>query len=214
MGRLGDDYYLIAHDEHTGRLRVSARTAGIGAATALLAELIVDGHLVLRDGGLFPRFGRPSPADRFLRQVLGQVSLPRCDRDVGAWLRFLAVEAVEDLRDRLTADGLVAPVPRRTWAFARRTAHLPTDLNAAAWPAIRLANALSRGEALTLPDLLLAELVRVTGLTDDVLWLRPDHLPGRERVTWLRAGLPPALAELAAHAEAAVGDGVLARRGI
>jgi len=214
MGRLADDYYVIAHDERTGRLRVSGAAAGVGAAAAIIGELVLGGYLAAREGELLARDRDDPPADRLLREVLAQVDAPRQDRDLGAWLRFLAVEAVADLRHRLISDGLVATVRLRRWVLVQRIQHLPTNPNLAAWPAIRLANALSRGEELSPPDQLLATLVQATGLLGDVLWLRPDHNPGWDRAAQVRAHLPADLAQLAAHAEAAVGDGVLARRGI
>jgi Golgi phosphoprotein 3 (GPP34) len=214
MGRLADDYYLIAHDDRTGRLRVSAPAAGLGAAGAVVGELILSGHLAVREGGLFPAVAGYPPADRLLREVLAQIDAPRQDRQLGTWLQFLAVEAIVDLRYRLISDGLIATVRERTWFRRYRTLHLPTNPSAAAWPAIRLAKILSTGEALTLQDMVLTSLVQVTGLLELVLWLKPDHAPGWSRAEQARTELPAALSALVAHAEAAVGDGVLTRRGI
>jgi hypothetical protein len=214
MGRLADDYYAIAHDERTGRLRVAAPVAGLGAAGAVVGELVLSGHVCVREDGLFPQERPFPPADRLQREVLVQLAGPQRDCDLRAWLRFLAAEALDDVRHRLVSEGLVASVRTRTWAMRYRTLHLPTNPNAAAWPAIRLGNALSRGDRMSLADLVLASLVQATGLLGVVLWLRPDHQPGWRRAERTATELPPGLASLVAHTEAAVGDGVLSRRGI
>jgi hypothetical protein len=90
---------------------------------------------------------------------------------------------------------------------------LPRDPNAAAWPGIRLAKHLSEGVELTVSDLVLTELVQVTGLLPSVLWFKPDHGPGYARAAAVRELLPADLAALVAYVDAAVGQGVLAGRG-
>ena len=65
--------------------------------------------------------------------------------------------------------------------------------------------------ALEVPDLVLAGLMLATGLDQQVLYT----LEARERgylFDQLRRRLPAMLQELIAHAEAAVGDAVMARR--
>jgi hypothetical protein len=71
--------------------------------------------------------------------------------------------------------------------------------------------AIGRGELLGVPDLVLAGLIVATGLDQHVF----VTLDARERgrlTDQLRRRLPAMLRELVGHAEAAVGDAVMARR--
>jgi len=209
---VADDFYLVAHGERSGRCLVPSRVAGLGSAAGLLAELILSGHLqVIRDR-VFPRPAEPPPGDRVLRELLSAVHESRLGTGVGDWLDVLTPQAVRNVRYRLTLDGTLAEVAVPRLLGRRRRRHLPTDGNAAAWPAIRLANALSRGEPMTPGDMVLSSLVAVTGLLDSVLWLKPDHEPGFPRAAVVREALPAGLGELVAHVDVAVGRSVLAGR--
>jgi hypothetical protein len=88
---------------------------------------------------------------------------------------------------------------------------VPTDSAVAAWPGTRIRIAATRGELLDGPDLGLTGLVLATGLDQHVLvTLEPterDHLFDQ-----LRRRMPAMLQHIVGHAEAAVGDAVMARR--
>jgi Golgi phosphoprotein 3 (GPP34) len=190
---------------------VSDRAAGLGLAAGMLAELVITGHVDVQAGYLVPGVASEPPPGRMLTELLASLDLRRHDGDVGTWLRFLAVEAVEDVRHRLISDGAVARVAARG-LVRRRVAHVPVDANQAAWPAIRLAKHLTHGLPLSLADMVLTGLVEAVGLLDTVLWLKPDHEPGWDRAAQVRRELPTALGDLVAHVDAAVGQGVLTGR--
>jgi hypothetical protein len=211
MSRISDDLYLVAHDERSGRCRVSVRAVGLGLAAGMFAELVLGGHAEVRGGRLVPGPGPLPPGDRMLGEVLGLVDLRRHDGDVAAWLRFLAIESAEDVRHRLVSDGVIRKVSARG-LVRRRVAHLPVDPNQAVWPAIRLAKHLTHDLPMSPADRVLTGLVDAVGLLDTVLWLKPDHEPGWERARKVRRELPAGLRELVAHVDAAVGQGVLAGR--
>jgi Golgi phosphoprotein 3 (GPP34) len=210
-GRLADEYWLIAHSHQTGRSRVAGRMAGLGLAAALIGELILSGHLVVWRDGLYPPGQMPPgpPGDVLLQKILGMVYDPAQPRDLGMWLAFLATSAAQDVRERMAANGMIIRVAGRR--FARGPLFLPADLSKAAWPAIRLAGQLSGGTGMTPAGMTLTGLIRLTGLMKDVLWLRPDHVPGWERAEHITAelaavpGYGPCLASLLRHLESAVG---------
>jgi hypothetical protein len=179
----------------------------------MLAELMLSRHVSVQHGHLHRGGAEQPPADRLLAELLASVELARHDGDVATWVRFLAAEAGDDIRHRLTADGALVAASSRTRVGRRwRTVYLPADPNAAVWPAIRLAKHLSAGLPMTLADKVVTCLVAAMGLLDHVLWLKPDHEPGRERARTLRQELPGGLGELVAHVDAEVGQGVLAGR--
>jgi len=51
---VADDLYLIAHDDRSGRCRVSGRVAGLGLAAAILAELVLAELVTVHAGGIYP----------------------------------------------------------------------------------------------------------------------------------------------------------------
>ena len=210
--RVADDFYLVAHEERSGRCLVPSRVVGAGLAAGLVAELLLSGHLQVIEGRVFPVPVESLPGDPVGRGLLDAVYGSRSGRGVADWLTHLSVDAVSDVRSRLVLDGGLARTAVRGLLGRRRTVFLSTDPNAAVWPAIRLANELSRGEPMSPQDIVLAGLVSVTGLLDTVLWLRPDHEPGFARAVEVRRVLPAGLAEVVAHLEVAVGRTVLAGR--
>jgi Golgi phosphoprotein 3 (GPP34) len=60
--RLADDLYMLAHDDRSGRPYLRARAAGLGLAAALLAELVLEGRLLVGPGVVLAC--GPDPADK------------------------------------------------------------------------------------------------------------------------------------------------------
>lgn len=213
MGRLSDDLYLISFAEQTGRAVVTDAVAGLGLAGGLLGELMLGGHLTVHDSLVYPAGGVAAPTDAALWEVLQAVTSQRRPQQVDIWLRFLAVDAVTDVRHRMCAAGLLTRVRTCRLGVTGRDRYLTTDSNAAAWPMIRLANQLCTGRPVPLQEAVLAGLVHACGLLKYVLW-GPEHAPGFGYADHLRRLLPEPLAAIVAHTEAAVGQHVLTRRGM
>ncbi len=211
VGRLTDDFYLICYAEQSGRPVATDAAAGLGLAGGLLAELVLDGHLLVHEGLLYTTAGVAPPSDQPLWEILRVVAGQRRPQPVEAWLRFLATDAATDVRHRMCAAGLLARVRTHRLGRTAKDRYLPTDSNTAAWPAIRLANQLCSGQPVPLPDAVLAGLVDACGLLKHVLW-GPEHAAGFGYADQLRHLLPAPLAVIVAHTEATVGQHVLTRR--
>jgi hypothetical protein len=207
---LADSLYLICFDEHTGQPVVAPRVASLGLAGGLLSELILGGHLVVRNDLLYA-YADACVADRLLSQVWHTLARQHRAWDVGTWLQFLATEAIADVRHRMCSSNLLRPV--QTGRFPRRRKYLPVDPNAAAWPAIRLANQLCSRDPLSLPEGVLVGLILAVGLLRRVLW-DTEHAPGFAYANQRRRALPPSLAAVVRHTEAAVGQHTLTPRGL
>jgi len=183
--RLGDVFYLVGHDVDTGRPRVDAASLSLGLSAAVLLELVAAQHVVVAGEVLFPiRWHEPSEA--LGRTVWERLAIAHTRREgpgsVADWIRFLALDAVEDVRTRLVTEGwLVASRVRRRLVGGSRVRYVGRPgTTAAAWPPIGLAKALDRGlDALTMNEALLAALASITGLVDAVPVLRWD-CPGRD----------------------------------
>ena len=212
MGRMADDFYLIAHSDRSGRCRLTQRAVGLGLAAGLLAELVLAGQVRVPAGRLVPGAAERPPLDRAVRDLAdGVATAPGAD--LSAWLSRVSPEAAERARYRLVLDGVLTRVTSRAVLGRRRVVWVPVDPNQALWPSVRLAKHLSGGLELTIEDQVLTALVDVTGLLDTVLWCKPDHLPGFPRAAAVRRELPGDLSALIAYTDAAVGHGVLAGRG-
>jgi len=158
---LADDFFFAAHDDVTGKTRLTDRAAGIGLAGALLGELMLFRKITVQRGHIVVMDRRPVPdalAHLVLEDVLGESD----SRPVRDWLRYLGRNAYEQVAQRMVRQGLVRLA--ETKRFRRSPGYRAVDLNAAAWPVVRLAQKLARREAIVLPDVVLAGLIKATGL--------------------------------------------------
>ncbi|MFB9908333.1 GOLPH3/VPS74 family protein [Allokutzneria oryzae] len=205
---LADDYYLIAHDDVTGASRCGEGRAGLGLAGALLGELVLFGAIDI-DRRNIVILDAPAPGDPLARALLEELVRNDDVTSVPDWLQYLGQRAHKQVVQRLLHAGHVRATEVRR-LLQTRTVYVPTDMNVAAWSAARLANALSKDEALSVPDTVLSGLVVATELEMEVFqYASPDV--GRH-LRRLLAGLPPALRALLSETEAAVGDAVLRHR--
>ncbi len=207
---LADDLFLTAHDTVKGKCLLSPATLGLGLAAALLGELILWRRIDLRDGALTLIDDRPT-ADAAVTAVLEQIQREPQYRQVRDWIAFLATGSAADLvARRLGRAGLVQRQERRGLR-GTKVLYVPADSMTAGWPGSRIRTAIGRGDVLDVPDLVLAGLVLATGLDQYVFVTLDTHERG-QLFDQLRRRLPAMLQELVGHAEAAVGDAVMARR--
>jgi hypothetical protein len=207
---LADDLYLAAHDAARGRCLLTPATLGLGLAAGLLGELVFWRRLELYDNQVTVLDDRPTP-EPATAAVLEQLLRESHHRQIRDWIAFLATGVATELVERrLARAGLVRREEKRG-LLGTKVRFVPTDPATAAWPGTRIRIAATRGELLDGPDLVLAGLVLATGLDQHVL----VTLDARERdhlFDQLRRRMPATLQHLVGHAEAAVGDAVMARR--
>lgn len=204
MEFIANDYFLIVHDEQTGKIRIQERVAGIGLAGALLGELALTGNIRITQGKISVVHPTP-PGDDLADRVLHQITAEAHHQDVRTWLRFLSEAAANRVGTRLARTGLVTPIRKRRLAGSV-VRYVSTDLNASGRPAMRLSTQLGR-DFPTSADAMLTGLVAATGLSRRVWWDNDSLINHHVQTTV--ASLPMSLRELLAHTEAAVGDAVL-----
>ena len=90
------------HDVQTGKLRLHARSAGLGLAGALLGELVLHGNIDVANGTLTVIDGQAVPEDDLGYRILRQLTSDRQNRSLRTWLSFLAQELVERVGVRLS----------------------------------------------------------------------------------------------------------------
>jgi len=203
-GRVGDDLYLMAHHDMTGKPLLETRGLGLGLAGALLAELMLGRSAGLQPDGTVA-VGRTWPADELAQRVhrLIAAEQPLTVRD---WLGFLALTAPNDVARRLGQAGYLAQARRRLpW---RRPRWVPVDPDWAFAPLLRVRSALDPSRPFSAPDAALAGLAAACGLRFRI----DQYLASGRGIVEATRPLPSDLRELIAETQAAADSSVLSRR--
>ncbi|WP_433385734.1 GOLPH3/VPS74 family protein [Actinoplanes sp. CA-142083] len=204
---LADQYFLIAHQDRTGRSRLHPRATGLGLAAALLGELILEGRIGIADGDIVI-LDRHPPADSLTHDILDLLIAQQRHREVRTWLAFLSQDAEVRVGERLVRLGAVDLITRRRM-LSTEVVYMPNSpeqRNAAAWAPARLANLLVRGIELSLTDRVLVGLVAATGLTRHVLYDFEMHRQAFQSLPSAVGALPGDLRDLIEFTEASVGS--------
>jgi hypothetical protein len=216
-GRVADELYLIGHHEVTGRPHLSPRSAGIGVAGGLLAELMTAQVPVVtvqrgclfplrhQDGGPVARYAHPDePVTGHVLDLVMAESEPRPVRD---WLLFLGMTSAAEVAGRLERSGyLTRPASRMPWRAPRP---VPADRD---WSHCALLRARAGLYAAGMPapsSALLAGLTVACGLGFRFSALQDGPSRTVEEATGV---LPCPLRELIAHVQAAADSTVLSVR--
>lgn len=192
-GRLGDDLFLIAHDDYTGKAAASPKTLDPALAGALLGELALDGRIAVANGQVYIADGRAwqePVADRTLSEIIHRGD----GHSVRTWVRFLAPRIPQQIGERLVDAGVLRRENARRLNL-RTTVRWPgIDRNRAAVPRAVLTAILERTtDPLDTRTAMLAALVRSGGV------LRVLNVADRsvaERIATARRLLPPGLRDL------------------
>ena len=207
---LADDLFLTAHDTVKGKSLLTPATLGLGLAAALIGELVLWRRFDIVDGKIQLIDDRPT-GDPATTAVLDQLLREGHHRAVRDWIAFLATGIAIDLTERrLTRSGLLIRQEKRG-LMGSKVSYVPADSMVAGWPATRIRTFIGRNELLDIPDLVLGGLILATGL-DQHVFITLDARSRERLFDQLRRRMPAMLQELVGHAEAAVGDAVMARR--
>ncbi|WP_433828705.1 GOLPH3/VPS74 family protein [Actinoplanes sp. CA-015351] len=211
---LADQYYLIAHEDRTGRSRLHPRATGLGLAAALLSELVLEGRIGVADNELFI-VDRHPPRDALTHDVLDLLSAQSQHTDVRTWLAFLSQDAGLRVAERLMRVGAVEMVTRRRMLGSTQTLYMPNTArqrNAAAWASTRIANILVRGMDLNIADRMLVGLVVATGLTRHVMYGFENYPHIYHALPAMISSLPNDLREIVECTEQSVGTALAVGR--
>jgi hypothetical protein len=199
---LAAGFFLIAHDEFSGKLRINRERLGYGLVAAELAQLLVAGRIALSDGRVVLTDSytvEPNEVDGY---VLDAVQRHVSVRSVRAWTDSLAQPLYELISQRLEEMGVV----RRESGgglVRRKPDRFPgVDLLAAARPRMRLERMISSPREIDLPGAFTASLLWALGV-EGVLDPEIDRSAARELVRQVNEHLPADLHTVLAAARAA-----------
>jgi outer membrane murein-binding lipoprotein Lpp len=205
-GLIADDLYLMAHHETSGRPFLQPRPLGIGLAGALLAELVLGGHIVVGSDSAVAA-GPTSPGADLARQIRNQIAGEPEPHVVLEWLLFLGQSVTGGVGRRLERAGYLIPAGRRVpWRPAR---WVPADPDWAFAPLLRARPATDATRPLTAHAAILAGLAAGCGLR----FRLDQYLPAAGRsIEQAVSQLTPDLRQLDGAVQAAVAGAVLAHR--
>jgi len=192
--RLHDEYFLLSHDDYTGKPHVDAGVAAAGLAGALLADLLLARCLDVVDDVLRVR-DRTLARAALARDAVGEID--RRSRGVGWWVEYLRRSA-----QRLTGEAVVSPVT--AGIFRSATRYVANDALVAAGPRVRLRHC-AGSPAGPAPDpgtAVLAALAVATGL--EAVVADAANRAAREGLRVLADGTPSRLRAVVAGVDAAV----------
>jgi hypothetical protein len=205
---LADEFFLTAHDE-VGTALLSPRVLGLGLAAAVLGELVFAHRMTIQSGLL--RVVDRRPLDEPLTaSVLYQLLQESGHGRVRDWMSYLAKTAEETVGRRLVHHGLVRRLERQRLLRGRVVRYPPVNPKMATWPQARLSHAVTGWATMADHDVVLAGLMLATGLDQQLRWNLTQT--DRQHLIYLTGRVWPALRELLAATDAAVGEAVLSGR--
>jgi hypothetical protein len=202
---LADDLFFVAHDSLSMKRRLAGQVMSLGLGAALLGEQALSQTITIKNGQVWFHQLRPFQ-DRVRQRVLDRLASEQQGGRVRDWLNLLGQTAHGLVRERMVDEGYLRGVHvRRIRATVR---YAPANPTIAGGPEGRLAMRLTRCLNLELQDIVLAGLVRATGLDRYVLGDSPPHAD-LFLTHMLDDDCPGSLRELVAETQAAVGDATL-----
>jgi len=198
---LADEFFLINHNDLTGKPLIRRDLLGLGLVVALLAELIIEGRVGMRDGRvvMLDRAGNGDDATDF---VIASLAAQWSNYPVRTWTDNLDDTAYELVARRLVERGTVRRVQARRLLGSRKDVFLAARREAVQ-PLLLLDGVIKNPEEADVQRALLVTMVAATGV-EHALATLPDRDRVRAAVTELSAGLSTELTELVAGFEEAI----------
>jgi Golgi phosphoprotein 3 (GPP34) len=202
--RLATDFFLIAHDEFSGKLRISPDLLGCGLVGAQLADLILTDRLVIESGRVLVTDVRDDGTDEVGAYVAESVARQDTTHTVRVWIDTFRDVLHELIARRLVTEGVVRREQGGRQLMRKRPDRYPaTDLLAAARPRLRLEHMLRTPQEFDLAGAVLAVLVGALGI-EAVLDPELDRAAARDLMARLEENLPVDLRALVEGVRSAV----------
>jgi hypothetical protein len=144
---LPDDFFLIAHDEFSGKLRISQDLLGCGLVGAQLADLVAARQIGIEAGRVLIADASREADDEIGAYVLETLARQTSTHSVRVWIETFADVLYELVGRRLIAAGVVRRESGGRQLMRKRPDRFPAvDLLAAARPRLRVEHMLRSPE--------------------------------------------------------------------
>jgi hypothetical protein len=161
--QLAEQFFLISHDEISGRPLVSIERVECGLVGAMFGELIIGGRLGIKDGFIVVLDREPIDGD-LSDSLVNTVDRQATDHRVRTWARELAPDAYRIIAERLIASGILRRERGRKLFSHLGERYPAVDLYDVARPRLMLNHVLHNREEIDLNHALLAALLSVVGV--------------------------------------------------
>lgn len=199
---LAEQFFLIGHDEFSGRAAVSNELVECGLVGALFAELIIDGRLGIKAGRVVVL--DPEPTDGGLAdRLVNTVDQQSTDHRVRTWAEQLGSDAYHIIAERLVATGTLRRERGRKMMGRPVERYPAVDLYNAARPRLMLNHVIRHREEMDLDQAVLVALLNAVGV-EPVLGLDMSREVLRTVIHSLVNAMPSQLQELMAGIDEAV----------
>ena len=205
-GQMATGFFLVAHDEFTGKPRISQDLLLCGLVGAQIADLVIGGRLTMAGDRVAVAHREVSGLDELGTFVLDSVVHEPDAHTVRSWNDALG-EILHDLTvARLTADQVLRTETSRSLLGKRKTRYPAVDLVRARKPTVELREMFQDPGRFNLPGAFVASMLSTleveTVLEPDtdratvrsVAAQAAEHLPGS--LSQLRAGLAETVAAI------------------
>jgi len=201
---LPDEFFLIAHDEFSGKLRISQDLLGCGLVGAQLADLVMAKQIGIEDGRVLMTDTPDDAGEEVGAYVMETLARQTSTHSVRVWIETFADVLYELVGRRLVAAGVVRREAGGRQLMRKRPDRFPAvDLLAAARPRLRVEHMLRRPEEFDLPGAVVAVLIEALD-SHSVLDPELDRAAIRELSAQLEANLPVHLHAVVQGVRAAV----------
>jgi len=194
--QLAEQFFLISHDETSGRPLVSIERVECGLVGAMFGELIIDGRLGIKDG-LIVVLDKEPVGSGLSDSLVNTVDQQSTEHPVRTWARELDPDAYRIMAERLIASGLLRRERGRKLFSNLGERYPAVDLYDVARPRLMLNHVIYNREEIDLTHALLAALLSAVGVKF-ILGHDTNRHELRSLVTSLISAMPGQLQELVA----------------
>jgi hypothetical protein len=207
---LAEQFFLISHDEFSGKPAVSIELVECGLVGALFGGLVVEGRLAVKEGKVIVLDGSPS-GDELTDKFVGTVDRQATSHRVRTWAEQLGPDLYRIVAERLVAAGTLRRESGRKILGGPAVRYPAVDLYHAARPRLLLNHVIRHREEIDLDQAVLASLLTAVGV-EALLGLDMSRDVLRSVINSLLRAMPIQLQDLMAGIDETVASASLTIR--
>jgi Golgi phosphoprotein 3 GPP34 len=199
---LAEQFFLIGHDEFSGRPAVSEELMECGLVGALFGALVIEGRLGVKEGKVHALDPEPTGED-LADKLVATVDRQSTNHRVRTWTDQLGAFAYRTIAERLVESGTLRRETGRKMLGRSGERYPAVNLYEAARPRLKLNHVIRHREELDLDQAVLAALLTAVGI-EAVLGVDMNREALRTVINSLLRAMPVQLQELLSGIDEAV----------